>query len=156
MQIKSLRIKSYRSWRIADTASEQAIARMKQLELYATLKSEGLRAGLCLQATGLVKSNVLPLVKPLSPTGVGWGLESQSRRPKHTRKPQWTKQQEQAVLHLRRRYPLWGKRKLWKILVRDQQMMLSESTVGWIKPASFYHGQLKPRRRRQFKHHAKR
>lgn len=56
MQIKSLRIKSYRSWHVADTASEQAIARMKQLELYDTLKSEDLRASLCLQAIGWSKA----------------------------------------------------------------------------------------------------
>ena len=30
MQIQSLRIKSYRSWRVADSASEAAIARMKK------------------------------------------------------------------------------------------------------------------------------
>ena len=35
MQIKSLHIKSYRSWAIADTASEAAIARIKKLEPYA-------------------------------------------------------------------------------------------------------------------------
>ena len=55
---------------------------------------------------------------------------------------------------------------MWKILVGDQHLDLSESTVGRIiskliakgriKPASFYYGQLKPRRQRQFKHHAKR
>ena len=36
MQIKSLRVKSYRSWRINDNASGEAITRLKQLELYAT------------------------------------------------------------------------------------------------------------------------
>ena len=165
MQIQSLRIKSYRSWRVADTASEQAIARMKQLELYDTLKSEGLSANLCRQAIGWSKAKYYRWLKRYQTRG--WiGLESQSRRPKRTRKPQWTKQQAQAVLHLRQRYPLWGKRKLWKILVRDQNMDLSESTVGRIiskliakgriKPASFYYGQLKPRRQRLFKHHAKR
>ncbi|MCZ6804840.1 MAG: hypothetical protein O7D86_13160 [Proteobacteria bacterium] len=55
---------------------------------------------------------------------------------------------------------------MWKILVRDQHLDLSESTVGrliskliakgCIKPASFYYGQLKPKRQRRFKHHAKR
>jgi putative transposase len=165
MQIQSLRIKSYRSWCVADTASEQAIARMKQLELYDTLKSEGLRANLCLQAIGWSKAKYYRWLNRCRQQG--WaGLESQSRRPKRSRKPEWTKQQAQAVFHLRKRYPLWGKRKLWKILVRDQDMDLSESTVGRIiskliakgrlKPASFYYGQLKPKRQRSFKHHAKR
>ncbi len=83
MQIKSLRIKSYRSWRVADTASEQAIARMKQLELYATLKSEGLRASLCLQATAWSKAKYYRWLKRYRQQG--WArLESQSCRPKHT------------------------------------------------------------------------
>ena len=32
MQIKSLRVKSYRSWRIEDNASSEALACLKQLE----------------------------------------------------------------------------------------------------------------------------
>ena len=70
------------------------------------------------------------------------------------------------MLHLRKRYPLWGKRKLWRVLVRERGWTLSESTVGRIvarlvrlgrvKPVSFYYGQVKPKRRRQFTHHAKR
>ena len=74
--------------------------------------------------------------------------------------------QEQQVLHLRKCYPLWGKRKLWRVLVRERGWTLSESTVGRIvarlvrlgrvEPVSFYYGQVKPKRRRQFTHHAKR
>ena len=72
----------------------------------------------------------------------------------------------QAVLPLRQRYPVWGKRKLWKILVCDQHLDVSDSTVGrilrtllakgQIKPASCYYGRLKPGRQRQFTHPAKR
>ena len=165
MQIISLRIKSYRSWHIADTASSKAIARLKKLELYDKLKSEGCRASLCLQAIGWSKAKYYRWLKRYQTQG--WtGLENQSRRPKATRPRQWTKQQAQAVLHLRTRYPLWGKRKLWKILVRDQHMTLSESTVGRIlsmllekgkiQPACFYQGRHRPKRKRVFKHYAKR
>ena len=165
MQIQSLRIKSYRSWRVADSASEAAIARMKKLELYEQLQSEGCSTVLCLRAIGWSKATYYRWLRRYRQPG--WaGLESLRRRPGRTRERQWTKQQAQAVYHLRRRYPLWGKRKLWKILVRDQHLNVSESTVGrilstlmakgQIKPASFYYGHLKPRRRRQFTHHAKR
>ncbi len=41
MQIKSLRIKSYKSWAINDTARADAVARMKMLKLYRKLKAEG-------------------------------------------------------------------------------------------------------------------
>ena len=43
MQTKSLRIQSYRSWTISDTASNAAIARLKKIELHDKLKAEGCR-----------------------------------------------------------------------------------------------------------------
>ena len=59
-----------------------------------------------------------------------------------------------------------AKRKIWKVLNRDQGFTLSISTVGRllkkllrlnrIVPVAFYFGRIKPKRRRQFKHHAKR
>ena len=52
MQIKSLRVKSYRSWRINDNASGEAITRLKQLELYATLREEGCSEPTSLAAIG--------------------------------------------------------------------------------------------------------
>jgi len=67
---------------------------------------------------------------------------------------------------LRKRFPLWGKRKLWIVLVRDQAFTLSECTVGRIlsklqaqgkiQPACFFRGRLKPKRKRVFKYHTKR
>ena len=146
MQIKSLRIKSYRSWAIADTASEAAIARIKKLELYADLKSAGCATALCLKTIGWSKATYYRWLARYRQCG--WrGLESQSRRPKRVRGRQWTAQQEQQVLRLRKRYPLWGKRKIWKVLSRDQGLLLSISTVGRIlarlvrlkrvKPAAF-------------------
>ncbi len=59
------------------------------------------------------------------------------------------------MLHLRRRYPLWGKRKLWKVLCRDQGLLLSISTVGRILARLVRLKRVKPKRRRQFKHHAR-
>ena len=48
MQIKSLLIKSYRSWPINDTSSAEAIKRLKKLELYEQLKTEGCSSATCL------------------------------------------------------------------------------------------------------------
>ena len=53
MQIKSLRIKSYRSWRMDDNTSAEALGRLKQLEWVERLRREG-----CSEAT--------------SPAVVGW------------------------------------------------------------------------------------
>lgn len=165
MQIKSLRIKSYRSWTINDTASADAVSRMKKLELYDKLKAEGCHPAICLEAIGWSKATYYRWLK--RHVQQGWvGLEARSCCPRTIRTREWTKQHEQAVLHLRQRYRLWGKRKIWKVLHRDHGFKLSISTVGRIlkrlmrlkriRPVAFYYGQIKPKRQRQFKHHAKR
>lgn len=165
MQIKSLRVKSYRSWCVADNASQQAIQRLNKLELYQKLKQEGCSEPLRLQSIGCSRATYYRWLKRYQQQGLQ-GLEPTSSQPRRVRTPQWTKQQEQSVLHLRKRYPLWGKRKCWAVLKRDQGLTLSVSTVGRIlaklisrgsiKPAAFYYGRVKPKQRRTFHHHAKR
>lgn len=165
MQIKSLRIKSYRSWRIDDNTGAEALGRLKQLEWVATLRGEGCSEGTALAVVGWSRATYYRWLKRYREGGLQ-GLEQGSRAPQKRRVCQWTKQQEQQVLHLRQRYPLWGKRKLWRVLVRERGWTLSESTVGRIvarlvrlgrvKPVAFYYGRVKPKRRRQFTHHAKR
>ena len=157
MQIKSLRIKSYRSWRIDDNTSAEALGRLKQLELYDKLCGEGCCQATSLTAIGWSKATYYRWRKRYEQGGLS-GLESGSRQPRRRRPCEWTKQQEQQVLHLRKRFPLWGKRKLWRVLVREQSWRLSESTVGRIvaklvrlgrvEPVAFYYGQVKPKRRR--------
>ena len=39
MQINSLRLKCYRSWAVNDTATPEAIERLRKLELYEKLKT---------------------------------------------------------------------------------------------------------------------
>lgn len=58
-------------------------------------------------------------------------LEPRSRRPRRTRRRQWTAGQEQAVLGLRTRYPRCGKAKL-RVLLATDGMVLSESSIGRI------------------------
>ncbi len=40
MQIKSLRIKSYKSWAVSDSASKEALSRQKKLELVDKLSAQ--------------------------------------------------------------------------------------------------------------------
>ena len=165
MQIKSLRIKSYRSWRIDDTTSAEALGRLKQLEWVERLRGEGCSEATSLAVVGWSRATYYRWLRRYREDGLK-GLESGTRAPRRRRICHWTKQQAQQVLHLRKRYPLWGKRKLWRVLVRERGWTLSESTVGRIvarlvrlgrvEPVSFYYGQVKPKRRRQFTHHAKR
>jgi putative transposase len=58
-------------------------------------------------------------------------LRPRSRRPKRTRRQQWTPAQEAAVLALRRTHPRSGKAKLVHLL-RAQGIALSESMIGRI------------------------
>jgi transposase InsO family protein len=58
-------------------------------------------------------------------------LEPCSRRPKTTRKHQWTAAQEQAVLALRQQHPRMGKLPL-QVLLRRQGITLSASMIGRI------------------------
>jgi len=165
MQTKSLRIKPYRSWAIDDRSSAEAIARLKRLALFERLRSEGCSTETSLTAIACSKATYYRWRKRYQQQGCA-GLEPRSCHPRNHRKPQWSKHQQQQVLHLRRKFPLWGKRKLWKVLARDHGFTLSISTVGRIvrkllrlkriKPASFYYGRVKPKRQRKFKHHAKR
>lgn len=58
-------------------------------------------------------------------------LEARSRRPKRTRKQQWTAAQEQAVRDLRQAHPRYGKCKLQHLLAA-QGIELSASMIGRI------------------------
>ena len=165
MQTKSLRIQSYQSWTISDTASSAAIARLKKIELHDKLKAEGCRLEVRLEAIDWSKATFHRWRLRYKQQGLK-GLETRRCKPLRVRRTSWSKQQEQQVQHLRIKFPLWGKRKLWKVLSRDHGFTLSISTVGRIlkrllklcriKPVSFYFGRVKPKRKRQFTHHAKR
>ena len=52
MQTRSLRIRAYKSWGENTTASPFAKARLKKLELYATLRQEGCSSVTALEAPG--------------------------------------------------------------------------------------------------------
>lgn len=166
MQIKSLRIKSYRSWRINDRSSPEALERLRKLELHERLRQRGMPPDLALEAIGWSRSAFYRWRRRYERQGVA-GLEARSRRPRRVRGRQWTRQHEQLVQSLRTRHPLWGARKLWKVLQRDQGLALSLATVGRIvsallargriRPVAFYFGGGRaPRKRRVFRHHAQR
>ena len=165
MQIKSLRIKAYRSWVIDDTTPPEAVERLKKLDHYRQIREHGTPEQVALEVIGWSRATFYRWQKRFDQQGLK-GLIAGNRRPKVVRKPQWTRLQEQQVLHLRRRFPAWGKTTLWKILVRDQQSTLSLSTVGrilakavrlgWVQPCAFYHGRVKTKKTRRFDNHARR
>jgi IS30 family transposase len=58
-------------------------------------------------------------------------IEPKRRGPRRGPRPQWSYELEQAVLRLRRQYPMWSKGKLL-VLLQDQGFTTSESSVGRI------------------------
>lgn len=165
MQIKSLRIKSYKSWPVNASASDLARCRLKALERVDKLRKEGCSLPTALQAIGCSRATYYRWRRRYQQQGLS-GLDKRSSRPHQVRRVQWNRQHEQQVLRLRQRHPLWGKRKLWKVLNRDHDFTWSIRTVGRIvhrllqrrriRPASFYYGRVKSRRPRRFTRHAKR
>ena len=55
MQIQSLRIKSYRSFRIDDTTPAEAFERLRKIETYQALRAEG-----CGEAAGAARHRLVP------------------------------------------------------------------------------------------------
>lgn len=165
MQIKSLRIKSYRSWHIDETViSKEAREKHQLLESFWRLRAEGCSELTILQVLGIGRATLYRWQKYYRNHGLP-GLNNCSRAPINKRTTLWTRAQEQQVLSLRRRYPAWGKHTL-AVLLKKQGFTLSVSTVGRIlskllslgkiKPVSITWGSLRCKKSRVFKEHAKR
>ena len=164
MQIKSLRIKSYRSFKVDDTTPADALGRLRRIETYRALRAEGCTEATALRATGWSRSCYFRWLKRYQSQGVR-GLAAQSRRPHRTQHPHWTRQAEREVWAMRTKYPFMGKRRLRVMLAREG-LQFSESTLGRIlakgvrlgriRPCAFCRGRTQVKRRRHFNGHAQR
>ena len=97
MQIQSLRIKSYRSWKIDEREiCDIARARRKKLEIYGSLRAEGCSESAALKAVEVSRSTLYRWQSQYRSEGA-YGLSPKSRRPRTVRKPCWSKQVEQQV-----------------------------------------------------------
>ena len=86
-------------------------------------------------------------------------LVAQSRQPRRTNPPRWSRSREQAVWRGRKQYPFMGKRRL-KVMLDREGVFLSESTLGRIlakglrlgriRPCAVCRGRLTAKRRRTF------
>lgn len=166
MQIKSLRLKSYRSWKVDDTpVSDLAKERFKKLSHFWELREQKCSEQLIYEVLQTSRATIYRWQQAFKKRGMV-GLEPGSKTPHNKRTPQWSKHLEQRVLHLRKKYPLWGKKTLTTLINRTSNEPVTESTVGRIikklielnrvKPVCFFYGKLKPKKRRNFSGHAKR
>ena len=159
MQIKSLRVKSYRSWRIDDNTSAEALGRLKQLEWVERLRGEGCSEATSLAVVGWSRATYYRWLRRYREAGLK-GLES------GTRCLPMDKATGAAGVAPAQTLSVMGQAQALAGISRERGWTLSESTVGRIvarlvrlgrvEPVSFYYGQVKPKRRRQFTHHAKR
>jgi putative transposase len=166
MQIKSLRIKSYRSWHVNETSiSEVAKERENKVLLFNQLRAEGCSEKTALAAIETSRATFYRWKRQYTQTGAP-GLLMKNKRPKNIRKPMWTKELQQLVYQLRQQYPYWGKLKTHRLIEREHHIKTTPSTVGRIirhlitlkriLPVAMVVGHKKPKRRRLFNQHAKR
>ena len=158
MQIQSLRIKSYRSFRIDDTTPKEAFERLGKIATYQELRAEGCSEATALRAIGWSRSAYFRWQARYRADGVK-GLAAKSRRPRRTHPARWTRAQEWAVWRMRKRYPFMGKKRL-RVMLDREGMTLSESTIGRIltkgvrlrriTPCAFCRGRVAATRRRTF------
>ena len=158
MQVQSLRIPSYRRFKVDDTLPAAAVKRRHKLETYRDLRAEGCSQQTALRAIGWSRATYFRWAARYRKCGPH-GLAAISRRPQRTRSRQWTPAQQRQVWTLRRRYPFMGKRPL-RVLLARQGIHLSESTVGRIlaqgvrlgriRPCAFCRGRVKLKKRRSF------
>lgn len=166
MQIQSLRIKSYRSWKIDDRPySDIAKNRYKLLQDFDALRSDGTNESVIFSVLGISRSTFYRIKRNYTKYGMT-GLETKSNRPRNIRQPKWGKGLEKLVLKLRTEEPTWGKNKIHRLIIRDYKIQASLATVGRIiskliargkiKTAYYAANRDKPKRRRIFNKHATR
>jgi putative transposase len=152
-------------WRDEEKYSDMALKRKEKLSLFNRLISEGCSKETALEAIGTSKATYHRWNKAYQKYGLN-GLETLSRRPRKLRSRQWTQQDLQLVIQIRKTYPLWGKYKIAIIMEREYGRKLSASSVGrilsylmrhnFIKKVGFYYGKIREKRKRKFDGHAKR
>ena len=164
MNIKSMRIRSYRSFTVDEHVPAEAAERYRTLQAYRRLREAGCDEAGALAHVG-VSRRTLYRWKAALAAGGQRGLAPKSTRPRRARRPTWGPKDVKAVMDMRRKYPFMGKARIRAMLARKGRR-LSVSTVGRIleralaagaiRPASFCEGRVKPKRRRRFAKWARR
>ena len=164
MNIESMRIRSYRSFKVDDRVPESAAERYRTLRAYRRLREAGCGEAAAQEQLGVSRRTLYRWQAALAAGGQR-GLAPKSTRPHRVRGRCWTAADVKAVLRLRRKYPFMGKTRL-QILLKRKGSRLSVSTVGRIleralaagaiRPASYCEGRVKPKRRRNFAKWARR
>ena len=164
MNIKSMRIRSYRSFKVDEHVPAEAAERYRTLKAYQRLRDSGCNDAGALEQLGVSRRTRYRWQAALAAGGQR-GLAPKSTRPRRVRGRSWTAKDVKAVMEVRRKYPFMGKARIQSMLARKGRH-LSVSTVGRIieralaagaiRRASFCEGRVRPKRRRRFAKWAKR
>jgi putative transposase len=127
MRIISGRLRGTRRLARVPELSQQARRRLKWMDYY---REGGGNARLTCRHFDISPQTFYRWKRRYNPGDLK-SLEGRARRPRRLRKPTWSPELSQAVLHLREQYPRWGKDKL-VVLLRQQGWEVSTSMVGRI------------------------
>jgi len=118
----------------AKTPNIEAARRRDAVARWRRAMAEGLSADQSAKAVGVARATLYRWEKRPDP---------ESRRPHRPRKPRYTNLQARGVEQARRRYPMWGKRKI-AVLLRREGVALSVSTIGRILARLVARGAIEP------------
>ena len=130
MNIKSMRIRSYRSFKVDEHVPAEAAERYRTLEAYRRLRDCGCDEAGALAHVGISRRTLYRWKAALAAGGQR-GLAPKSTRPLRVRGRCWRPKDVKAVMDMRRKYPFMGKARIQGMLDR-RGVRLSVSTVGRI------------------------
>lgn len=132
MQLKGLHKSVYQLNKIVNNNpnfNEISRKRIIQIEQWKKYKAKGLNSKDLHEITGISQATYYRLTKQLK-TQPGQGLLKKSTRPHTMRKSTIDQNTKQIIFKIRNENPTYGKAKIHKILERDHDINISESTVG--------------------------
>lgn len=132
MQIKSLRLKSYRSWKIDETIiSDVAKQKRDKILLYEKLRNNGCSEAVALEAITTSRATFFRWQSSYRQYGIK-GLLEKSSKPINTRQRSWDRDIYLKILMLRKENLCWGKIKIHAVLNRDFNLSVPIAKVGRI------------------------
>src|SRR5579863_1899180 len=165
MQIKSLRIKSYRSWKINDIVlSDIAHDRHQKIKIYDALRAERCSEKVALKAIQTPRSTFFRWKRRLRKAGPQ-GLEPITTKPTNIRRHTWSQELESQIYTLRKANPCFGKYKIRILLKKEYGIEKSIAMVGKIISMLIKRNRVKPvlallgrryKKKRMFDKYAKR
>jgi transposase len=116
--------------KIGEELSLRARARLSCVKLFIKLRGRGFASREACDIVGISRPTLYRWVKKFQDYGP-YSLEPNSTRPRNMRVKKWHKTVQQTILDLRRKFPAWGKSKIF-IIMKRKGFTVSESTVGRI------------------------